>query len=81
MLKGNSKGRLIEFYECLPGDEYAQLKSYVHELISGYGSIYLCRKKISKIKYIKSHYRSILTDKLLEMILQIWQATLAFYPN
>ena len=37
MLKANSKGRLTEFYKCLPSDEYAQLKSYAHGLLSLFG--------------------------------------------
>lgn len=51
--------------------EYAQLKSYAHRLMLVFGSAYLYGKTFSKIKYIKSRYRSALTDEHLQTNLMI----------
>lgn len=47
---------------------YIQLKSYAHGLRSVFDSIYL-HEKISKMNYLKSHYKLALTDEHLESIL------------
>jgi hypothetical protein len=62
---------LTEFYKCLPSDEYAQLRSYAWGFISVFGSTYLCEKTFSRMKYVKSPYRSALTDEHLQLILMI----------
>lgn len=69
MIKGKSQGKNIkEFYKCLSGDEYAQLKLHGIGLITVFGST-ICMKTFSKIKYKKSHHRSALTNKHLQLIL------------
>lgn len=61
-LKGKYQGTpVIELYKCFLHDEYAQLKSYARRLMSVFGRVYLCEKTFSKLKYVKSHYRSMLT--------------------
>lgn len=72
ILKGKyQETTVIEFYKCLLSDEYAQLKSYACGLISVFGSIYLCEKTFSNLKYVKSHYRSMLTDEHLQSFLML----------
>lgn len=45
-------------------------KSHARGLVTIFGSAYLC-KGISRMKYIKSHYTSVLTDKYLQSALII----------
>jgi len=66
-LKGKFQEKnLTEFYKCLPNDEYGQLRSYARGFISVFGSTYLCEKTFSEMKYVKSQYRSALTDEHLQ---------------
>ena len=60
-----------KFYKCLPGSEYAQLKSDTCGLISLFGSTLLCEKTFSEMKYVNSYYRSALKEKHLQSILMI----------
>ena len=72
MLKGKfQENNLTEFYKCLPSDEYGELRSYARGLISVFDSTYLCEKTFSKMKYVKSQYRSALTHEHLQSIMMI----------
>ena len=62
---------LIQFYKYLPKNKYGQLKSYGRGFISIFGSTHQCERIFSKMKYIKSQYRSLLTDNHLQTTLQI----------
>lgn len=53
----------------LPNNAYFRLKLCAHRLRSLFGNIYLCEKAFSKMKHVKSHYRSALTGKYLQLIL------------
>lgn len=56
MLKGKYwEKSLTEFHKCLLSDEYAQLESYAHGVLSIFGSISLCEKTFSKMIYVKTH--------------------------
>lgn len=57
--EANIEKNLTEFYKYPPSNDYAQLKSYAH----------LCKKTFSKVKCVKFHYRSELTDEHLQLIL------------
>ena len=59
---------LIEFYRCLPSNEYAQLKSHAYGVISVFSWLYLCEKTFSKTKYVESHF---INDVPLQSILMI----------
>lgn len=72
---------VIEFYKCLLRDEYTQLKSYACGLISVFGSICLCEKTFSKLKYVKSHNRSMLTDEHLQSFLMIGNSNVEHQLN
>lgn len=53
MVKGKYQGKNIkEFYKCLSGDEYAQLKLHTIGLISAFGST-ICVKDIFKDEICK----------------------------
>lgn len=82
VLKGKyQETPIIEFYKCLLCDEYTQLKSYACGLISVFGSIYLCEKTFSKLKYVKSHNRSMLTDEHLQSFLMIGNSNVEHQLN
>ena len=69
MIKGKYQEKnIIEFYKCLSGDEYAQLKLHALGLISVVGGT-ICVKTFSEMKYVKSHYRSALANEHLQLIL------------
>lgn len=65
-LKINYQENIREFYKCLRSNGYGQLKWYVHNLILVFYSTYLHEKTFSKVKYIRFHYRSALTDDYLQ---------------
>lgn len=62
---------LVDFYKFLPDIQYPNLKKFAMEYISVFSTTYLCEQTFSKMKYIKSKYRSAMTDKHLESILKI----------
>jgi len=62
---------LIQFYKHLSEDKYGKLKSYAQGYISVFGSTYQCERTFSKMKYLKSQYRSVLTDDHLQTSLMI----------
>lgn len=47
------------------------MKSFAKGLVSIFGSTYLCEQTFSKMNYIKSKYRSRLTDENLKCILKV----------
>lgn len=59
-------------YNCLLRDQYAQFKSHTLGLILLLGGVYLGEKTYSKIKFVKYHNRSGLTDEHLQFVLIIW---------
>ena len=72
MLKDKYKeGILIEFYKCLPSDQYVHLKDFARGFTSISGTTYLCEKTFSKMKYMKSSYRAMLSDDRLQSLLMI----------
>ncbi|CAI9718805.1 transcription factor II-I repeat domain-containing 2-like [Octopus vulgaris] len=73
------EGNLIEFYKCLPSDQFLHLRRFACEFISVFGTTYLCEKTFSKMKYTKSCYRSQLSDEHLNALLVI--GTTHFEPQ
>jgi len=73
------EGNLTEFYKCLPSDQFVYLRKFACEFISVYGTTYLCEKTFSKMKYIKSCYRSQLSNEHLNALLVI--GTTHFEPQ
>ncbi|KAH1172159.1 hypothetical protein KIL84_007777 [Mauremys mutica] len=72
LLKDKYKeGNLVEFYKCLPSDQYAHVKNVVCGLMSVFGTTYVHEKTFSMMKYVKSSYRSTLSDGHLQSILMI----------
>ncbi|KAG6940107.1 GTF2I repeat domain containing 2, partial [Chelydra serpentina] len=72
LLKDKDKeGNLLEFYKCLPSDQYAHVKNFVRGLMSVFGTTYVCEKTFLMMTYVKSNYRSTLSDEHLQSILMI----------
>jgi len=49
---------LADFYKFLSDIQYPNLKKFAIEYISVFATTYLCEQTFSKMKYIKSKYRS-----------------------
>lgn len=62
---------LVDLYKFLPDTQYPNLKKFVIEYTSIFATTYLCEQTFSKLKYIKSKYRSAMSDEHLESILKI----------
>ena len=52
-------------------DECFQLKLYAYRIRSVFGNSFICEKTFSKMKCVKSYYRSALTGKYLQLMLTI----------
>ena len=71
-----SDAGLLEFYSCLPNGEFPLLLSFAAGMASMFGSTYLCEQTFSRLKIVKSKYRTNLTDGHLETVLTIGEVTL-----
>ena len=65
------KGKLLEFYRCLPNDEFLKLRKFASGMASMFGTIYVCEQTFSKPKNVKSKNRTQLTDENLKAILLV----------
>ncbi|CAH2108321.1 unnamed protein product [Euphydryas editha] len=61
---------LVKFYSSLPSD-FDELKRFAQQLITVFGSTYLCEQTFSILNYRKNKYASRLTDEHLKAILRI----------
>ena len=62
---------LLDFYRCMADDQFPNFKNFARGLISVFGTTYMCEKTFSKLKYVKSKYRSNISDEHLQAILMI----------
>ena len=53
---------LMEFYCFVPDDKYPEVVRNAQRMISIFGSTYLCEQYFSRMKHIKSHLTSKLTQ-------------------
>jgi len=60
----------IEFWKNVPEEKYPQTKMCTMKLISIFGTTYVCESLYSTLKFIKSKYRSELTDEHLSELLR-----------
>lgn len=72
-------GNLLSFYSSLPEKDFKNLRNYARGMFSVFGSTYVCELTFSKVKYVKSKYRSSLSDEHLKSILSIGKTR--FEPN
>jgi oligoribonuclease NrnB/cAMP/cGMP phosphodiesterase (DHH superfamily) len=62
---------LQQFYAMLPKESFPNLKKHAREMMSIFSSKYLCEQTFSKMKYVKSKYRTNLSDEHLQATLLI----------
>ena len=62
---------LDKFYSLVPTSTYPALRKHASRMASLFRSTYICEKKFSVMNFNKSKYRTALTDKHLQSILQI----------
>jgi len=62
---------LQQFYAMLPEESFPNLKKHAREMMSIFSSTYLCEQTFSKMKYVKSKYRTNLSDEHLQATLLI----------
>ena len=53
----------------LPSNNFSKYIAHVQRIVAMFGSIYCCEQLFSKMKYMKSHLRSQLSDSHLNAIL------------
>ncbi len=61
---------VFETWDAIP-DTYVNMKKYAFGVLSIFGSTYLCEQVFSSMNYIKSKYRSRLTDDSLQSCVKI----------
>ena len=69
--KKHREGKLLEFYRCLPNDGFLKLEKFASGMASMFGTTYVCEQTFSKMKNVKSEYRTRLTDEHLKAILLV----------
>ena len=63
--------KLLEFYRCLPNDEFLKLKKFASGMASVFRTTYVCEQTFSKMKNVKSENRTRFTDEHLKAILLV----------
>jgi hypothetical protein len=65
------KANLVDFYESLPTENYKELKRFAQQMITMFGSTYICEQTFSILNYRKNKHCSRLSDSHLEAILRL----------
>ena len=65
------EGKLLEFYRCLPNDEFLKLKKFAFGMASMFETTYVCEQTFSKMKNVKSKHQMRLTDEHLKAVLLV----------
>ncbi|XP_067131976.1 general transcription factor II-I repeat domain-containing protein 2B-like [Centruroides vittatus] len=61
----------IEIFKFLDKEKYPKLRDFGLQIVSMFGSTYICERAYSDMKYIKSKYRNSLKDSTLEDIIRL----------
>ena len=69
----------IEFWKMVPLEKYPNVKRTALEILSMFGSTYVCESVFSTLKHVKSKHRSVLTDTHVKELLRV--ATTEYKPN
>lgn len=73
------EGNLLNFYKCLPKDQYPYLRKKAAIYACLFGSTYICEQTFSLLNLNKSKIRNRLNDENLHSVLRL--ATTKFDPN
>ncbi|KAM8939201.1 general transcription factor II-I repeat domain-containing protein 2B-like [Pelodytes ibericus] len=61
----------MPFFKLLPKDKYPNMRDLGLKMTSMFGSTYICEKAFSDLNYIKSKYRSSISNCTLQQILRL----------
>ncbi|CAH2326306.1 general transcription factor II-I repeat domain-containing 2-like [Pelobates cultripes] len=61
----------VPFFKLLPKDKYPNMRNLGLKMTSMFGSTYICEKAFSDLNYIKSKYRSSISNGTLQQILRL----------
>ncbi|XP_067136912.1 general transcription factor II-I repeat domain-containing protein 2B-like [Centruroides vittatus] len=61
----------IEIFKFLDKEKYPKLRDFGLQIVSMFGSTYICERAYSDMKYIKSKYRNSLKDSTLQDIIRL----------
>ncbi|XP_005817565.2 general transcription factor II-I repeat domain-containing protein 2-like [Xiphophorus maculatus] len=64
-------GSLLDFYSSLKEENFPNMKRHAQKMLVLFGSTYICEQTFSMMKFMKSCYRSSLTDDHLSAVLRI----------
>ena len=64
-------GKLVEFYRCLPTDEFLKLKKFAAGMASMFGRTDVFEQTFPKVKNVKSEHRTQSTNEYLMAILLV----------
>uniref|UniRef100_A0A8C5R3N4 SPIN-DOC-like zinc-finger domain-containing protein n=1 Tax=Leptobrachium leishanense TaxID=445787 RepID=A0A8C5R3N4_9ANUR len=61
----------VPFFKLLPMDKYPNMRDLGLKMTSMFGSTYICEKAFSDLNYIKSKYRSSISNGTIQQILRL----------
>ena len=62
---------MVDFYGSLPSENYKELKRFAEQLITMFGSTYICEQTFSILNYRKNKHCSRLSDIHLDAIFHV----------
>ncbi|XP_060861848.1 general transcription factor II-I repeat domain-containing protein 2A-like [Metopolophium dirhodum] len=77
--KYKESSEIIEFWKCLPEEDFPELHSVAVKLVCRFGSTYICEKSFSRVTFIKNKYRTELTNSNLKNVMLLYSTKLK--PN
>ncbi|CAI6359076.1 unnamed protein product [Macrosiphum euphorbiae] len=67
--KYKEASEIIEFWKCLPEEDFPELHDVALKLVCRFGSTYICEKSFSRMTFIKNKYRTKLTNSHLKNLM------------
>lgn len=67
--KYKESSEIIEFWKCLPEEDFPELHNVALKLVCRFGSTYICEKSFSRMTFIKNKYRTKLTNSHLKNLM------------
>jgi len=67
--KYKESSKIIEFWKCLPEEDFPELHNLAVKLVCRFGSTYTREKSFSRMTFIKNKYRTKLTNSHLKNLI------------
>ena len=67
--KYKEASEIIEFWKCLPEEDFLELHDVALKLVCRFGSTYICEKCFSRMTFIKNKYRTKLINSHLKNLM------------